>query len=382
MALLNHDNYYYFGRGEPEWRSRTSLYVISHKDYDDTDYWLVDIFAPDGIVKIKDYVPADILQRAREGTLTLLMHNSHEAFHDIVDPIYYHIVEHLAIPPKQIILLSESAIIRKVIKEVAAFHNKDEIQARWIRIFEYNITIDKLGLRPDSYVSPTLHFKHYDKKFLNLNRRWRFHRSILVGLLEIFGLRDKGFVSLADHSDGGGNWIDVVAQVRHITDNPDIIKLYEDNAELVSNIPPLYLDTTELHINRAILTNSTDEYYNNSYFSVVSETTFFKEFGEGVFLSEKIFKPVYKMHPFIVVSRPGTLEAFRSIGYRSFSEIIDESYDLEEDDGKRMLMIVKEIERLCNLDEEQLRAFLTKAKEICDHNYKTLVTKTNWITPV
>ena len=203
-----------------------------------------------------------------------------------------------------------------------------------------------------------------------------------MGLLEIYGLREKGFVSLADHSDGGGNWIDTLGMIPFTTDNADIIKLFEDNSELVSNIPPLYLDTTDLHINRARLTPSTDSYYQNSYFSVVTETTFFKQFGEGVFLSEKIFKPVYKMHPFILLSRPNTLDAFRSIGYRSFSEIIDESYDLEEDDGKRMLMIVKEIERLCNLNEDELQHFLTVAKEICLHNFNTLVNKKDWITIV
>jgi hypothetical protein len=378
MALLNHDNYYYFGRGDPVLRTSTSLTVVRSLQtyYNDTDYWLIDFFAADGIAKIKDYVPKDILQRAREGKITLLMHNSHEAFHDIVEPIYCYIVEQLNIPPKQILLLSESAIIRNEIAEVAAMYNKEEILAEWIRIFEYNIRLSSCRREP------TLAFKHYEKKFLNLNRRWRFHRSLLVGLLEIFGLREKGFVSLADHSDGGGNWIDVVGQVRHITNNPNIIKLYEDNADRVLQIPPLYLDTTELQINRAILTSSTDEYYTNSYFSVVTETTFFKEFGEGVFLSEKIFKPVYKMHPFIVLSRPGTLKAFRSIGYRSFNEIIDESYDLVEDDGERMLMVVREIERLCNLDDEQLRNFLTKAKEICSHNYRILVSKTKWTTPV
>ena len=384
MALLNPYDYYYFGRGEPEHRTNTGLHMVKRldRDYDDGDYWLVDFFSHEGIMKMKDFIPEPILDRIRSGTVTLVMHNSHEAFHDIVEPIYQYIVTELNLPPKQILLLSESAAIRKPITEVAMRYNREHIRAEWIRIFEYNITVNKMMLDQPKKNFPTLQHKTYDKKFLNLNRRWRYHRSILVGLLEIFGLREKGYVSLANHTDGGDTWDSLLAMVPHVVKDNTIIDLFAANAEKIAAIPPLYLDTTELHINRAILTDSTNQYYADSYFSVVTETTFFKQFGEGVFLSEKIFKPVMMHHPFIVLSRPRTLEAIRSIGYKSFGEIIDESYDLEEDDDKRLLMIVREIERLSNLDGEDLLQFLDKAKTICHFNYTVLNRKTKWITTV
>jgi hypothetical protein len=84
-------------------------------------------------------------------------------------------------------------------------------------------------------------------------------------------------------------------------------------------------------------------------------------------------------HPFIIASVPNTLEIYKIMGYKTFSSIIDESYDQELDDGKRMLMIVDEIERLCNLNESELIEFLSAAKEICDYNFNLLISKKHFI---
>lgn len=382
MALLNYDNFYYFGRGEPEHRISSGLYMVKpfQSEYQDTDYWLIDFFADEGLARIKDYVPYDILERARNGTLILLLHNSHEAFHDIIDPIYDYIVDQLSIPPKQILLLSESAKIMDPINEIARLRGKEPIRAEWIRMFEYNVYAGRPIDDTNYFPCNTLEHKHYEKKFLNLNRRWRFHRPILVALLEVLNVREQGYISLAGHSDGGSNWLDVLSMAPLVIADEETNQLLADNHDKIASIPPLYLDTKDLHINQPYLTPSTDQYYENSYFSIVTETNFYKEFGEGAFLSEKIFKPVFKKHPFIVLSRPGTLQVFRDIGYRSFSEIINEDYDLEQDDDKRMMMIVKEVQRLSNLNEQELSDFLTKAKEICDYNCNHLMQKTSWIT--
>jgi hypothetical protein len=70
----------------------------------------------------------------------------------------------------------------------------------------------------------------------------------------------------------------------------------------------------------------------------------------------------------------------RSIGYKTFGSIINEDYDSEEDDCKRMLMIVDEIDRLCNLSDNELRVFLDSAKEITEYNYNVLLNKTEFLT--
>jgi hypothetical protein len=150
----------------------------------------------------------------------------------------------------------------------------------------------------------------------------------------------------------------------------------------VRTLPPLFLDTTELHINRAEPTVNTNKYYENSYFSVISETTYFTKewYYAARFLSEKAFKTIAMKHPFILVSVPNSLEIYKIMGYKTFSPLIDESYDQEKDDGKRMIMILNEIERLCNLNNIELEQFLKKVKIICEYNYNMLMSKNKFIT--
>ena len=49
--------------------------------------------------------------------------------------------------------------------------------------------------------------------------------------------------------------------------------------------------------------------------------------NETIFLSEKIFKPIYCCQPFIVFGNPGTLKELHNLGFKTFSDFWDESYD-------------------------------------------------------
>jgi hypothetical protein len=114
---------------------------------------------------------------------------------------------------------------------------------------------------------------------------------------------------------------------------------------------------------------------------VISETTYHTKewYPNARFLSEKTFKAIAMTHPFILVSVPGSLEVLKAMGYKTFSPIIDESYDTELDDGKRMIKILNEIERLCNLNQSELEKFLIEAREICEYNYNVLILKTDFV---
>jgi hypothetical protein len=68
------------------------------------------------------------------------------------------------------------------------------------------------------------------------------------------------------------------------------------------------------------------------------------------------------------VSTPNFLESLKSVDYKTFDGLIDESYDQEPDDFKRMVMIVNEIKRLINLTPLEKAEFCAKAKPICKHN--------------
>lgn len=363
--ILNKRNILYYGNNGPEPRPESSLFNL--RDFNDTDYWYIDFFHGYHLSDATKNIPDDILNRIRAGEATLIFNNSHEAYHDVVEYIYLYFVDGLAIPPEYITLLSESAIINEEVKVVANKYSLPEIKTEWLRIFENNIcTVNHAPLN-------TLEHKTYTKKFLNLNRRWRVHRPLFVALLKVNNLLNQGYVSMAP-ADDNQDWNRIWDRI--IYHEPDLI---EHRDEIV-NMDPLYLDTHEMHINQVRLTESTDQYYMDTYFSIVTETNFYQEYGPGLFLSEKVFKPVGKKHPFLVLGRPHTMKKFNQIGYRRFSDIIDESYDDEVDDRKRMNMVVEETQRLCNLSGNELLDFLSKAKEITEYNYQVIINKKEFIT--
>jgi hypothetical protein len=66
-------------------------------------------------------------------------------------------------------------------------------------------------------------------------------------------------------------------------------------------------------------------WYDRTNFSLVAETL---PTGEQLFVSEKTFKPIILMHPFIVYGSRGTLAYLHKLGFQTFDHVIDESYDL------------------------------------------------------
>ena len=102
---------------------------------------------------------------------------------------------------------------------------------------------------------------------------------------------------------------------------------YFDSAELPLNMPnetghPMHSCWLSLFEENA-----------SSLVHVVTETSYF---GRKCHLTEKTFKPICLQMPFVLVSNAGSLEYLRSYGFRTFSDIWDESYDLELDDFLRL----------------------------------------------
>jgi hypothetical protein len=266
-----------------------------------------------------------------------------------------------------------------------------EFRSRWVRRFEHDVQVNRLsmgfdgppiidgvpGIRlPDPI---TLESKHYDKKFLCFNRRWRGHRTALVSLLHALDLLKHGHVSLG-RADDNRNWLAASSRNKYFMDNHEeaLALLSSVEEEMITSFPELYLDSNDLVTNKALLDASTNYLYNETYFSVVTETLFFikeRPGDYGRFLSEKTFKPVAMKHPFIIVSTPRFLEKFNELGYKSFRPWINEDYDLENDDATRMMMIIREIERLVNLSAAELEEFLVAMRDICEHNYQLLKNK-------
>jgi hypothetical protein len=289
--------------------------------------------------------------------------------------------------------MSESASILDEIKKYSTLYNVADMKCVWTRIMEFDIQSTKKVMIASHLTGPrTLQNKIYIKKFINFNRRWRLHRPVLVGLLYATKLINEGYVSLA-LSDDNRSWETVwPSMLQYHANTPGITSLLKNNENEILNLPGLYIDTDELINNRAEFVNSTNYLYEDTYFSVVSETNYYTSnvgenghptmsyHGGGVHLTEKTFKTIVNMHPAILVSPPHSLIKLRELGYKTFSPWIDESYDLELNDSERMLKILAEIKRLCELTPTELSEFLINLKPICTFNKHVLLTQTMFTT--
>jgi len=383
MRLLNKSKILYLDEVGGIWKHKSAnlelLQKISGWD-ENRFYYFVEVKNFSAVRKLKDELPKIILDVLKNGLIDIILCNSHEAFHSLIEPLYYDFIIPLNLNEDNVIMVSESADIKFQIKNLAEQTGKKPVRCIWTRIFEFNVAEQINSQVSQGKTFPTLHFKTYDKKFINFNRRWRLHRPVLVGSLEARQLLKYGFVSLAASEDGF-NWNniwDIIMDKHPVEKFPYISNLLKENEQTIRSLPPMYLDTEELIYNKATLLRSTDHYYQNTYFSLVNETNFYINIpGEepGRFFSEKTFKPIGERHPFILVNPPYSLSKLREIGYQTFNPYINESYDQELDDDKRLKMILDEVERLCNLTDNELAYFLANVSPICDHNQQVLRNK-------
>jgi hypothetical protein len=127
-------------------------------------------------------------------------------------------------------------------------------------------------------------------------------------------------------------------------------------------------------------------FFENSYFSVVTETLYYQQYSVpnqnyvgyvqafmGQFLTEKTYKPIAMKHPFILLGPAHSLRMLRERGYKTFSPFIDESYDEIENDNLRLQAVVEEVKRL---SESDLVEFTYQIKDIVEHNEKLLRSQT------
>ena len=110
----------------------------------------------------------------------------------------------------------------------------------------------------------------------------------------------------------------------------------------------------------------------NNLLYIVTETFYNNYMLEGRYrdVSEKTWKPIALQMPFIMIHTPFALKRLRDLGYKTFHNIWDESYDDIKDDRDRMKAIVDLVVYLNNRTD--FRAMIDSCREIVEHNFSIL----------
>ena len=210
-----------------------------------------------------------------------------------------------------------------------------------------------------------------EKKFTCLNGYYRETRIIIVSELFRNGLENDGYISCIGNygEDPSTEWeLDNV--------DKDLIKYYMD---IIYPKIPIVVDLEkdiEL-IEPYIGLSYVHEMYTNSYFNIITETSYNWDsssiIDNNIFLTEKTYRPIFGMQPFIVVSNPGFLKFLKSMGFKTFPEFFDESYDEIENPIERMNTIVNEIKKICSLSLEELHDRYYNIFDKLEHNRNRLI---------
>lgn len=366
---------------------------MNHLDVPDRKIYYVEFMGIDTfkIYKLEDYVEPEFIDQIRNGDLALYIHQTGHGYHECAEEIYLHVVFRDKVPIKNLIVSSESLDFQNAVQWAANKYNVEPYRTRVAFEFE---AYGNLWIKEDKRVVPTeLRYKQYDKKFITLNGYYRDHRAAIIFLLASYGLLDQGYVSF-NIKYGGVNGHDTLTNLfRRMGHVPEIVELFHANRDKLTKIDSILLDTTYDQQGRNLAQPEEQhiEFFNNTYFTILTETNFPEMRKEdyvhnpdhlydyiGRLYSEKTFRCIAYKHPFLATGPMHFLKGLQWLGYKMFHPYIDESYDNEPDGAKRLLMIAKEAKRLCELEGEDLRLWLSNVRKICDYNYKVLQNKKNF----
>jgi len=106
--------------------------------------------------------------------------------------------------------------------------------------------------------------------------------------------------------------------------------------------------------------------YLDYYIEIVCESN--TELDQYTFLSEKIYKPLYYGQPFGLIGNRGTLEHLRKMGFETYPEIFDESYDTHPRWQDRFDSLTSDIKTLLTLSDKDFENIIYSVGDKSIHN--------------
>jgi len=200
------------------------------------------------------------------------------------------------------------------------------------------------------------------KKFVNFNRRAHLHRLFLTDMILGAGIEKDMILTM-----GAGPYKTPVPDPSSEILNDRKFDVFDERLQNVKKRMPITYDITDFYGNNPVDLNL--KAHLDSYICITSETFFFRGRGHvNMFFSEKTFKPIVTLQPFIMVNYARSLENLRRLGYKTFHPYIDETYDLIEEGDARLHAIFNEIARLNRLSDEELKQMMVDLLPILEHN--------------
>ena len=211
-------------------------------------------------------------------------------------------------------------------------------------------------------------WKMPSKTFLSLNYRPRPHRTMLLALFNKHHLLSKSYFSFCGMHDDqhiGGTYNN-----SHIggldLDHSEVDGLQDRLAEFIldNNWPEQYYDVIYDSGNKDMA-----KYYEDSLVNITTETNFYSDI---ISVTEKMFKPIRYMQPFVLVGAPYSLKHLKDLGFRTFEDFWDESYDLTVDHNQRLKKVMETCNQISNFTHKETLEMRKLLQARLEYNFNLL----------
>jgi len=256
----------------------------------------------------------------------------------------------------------------KFVFSCANVHPIDEIQTVYYSFWERQPRYENLSFFQEKAhvekIGPRVSRPH---KFICLNRRPHAGRLALVS--ELFDYKDQGLLSLGRSGQMYKGYYEEQEEL-FMKGYPTSFDKYIEK-DIRSHIPLRINDGRNPEFENPVHDWATEKFF-DSYLHICPETYQYT-CKNRTFFSEKIFKPIMFLQPFVIVGEPYALRALKNMGYKTFSNWIDESYDGIENNDMRLRAAVRASIEFFTKPEEELKDIISDMSHVLSHNSSMLV---------
>ena len=282
---------YFKAQIHPPFRERNITWVSKEDIGDERHIYLIPNYSPSFFEQNEqigfDCISQKYIRDVREGRAKIVIYHIMEGYSGMTNNRDLEIIDKwikkAKIPATNVYYIHGNLKIEEICK-------KRRYKFKCIGVSTFDNWLDNNLVPPQS-----VQFYINDDKylFLSYNRNQRPHRISFCSALLENNLLEKGKVS--------AGWFDLED---HRDVHPWAPRLYEN--------VPIEIDKT---IDYNLANDITIPNYESTFVSVVTETHVDKDI---LFLSEKIWKPIFVGHPFILFGNPGTLKKLKELGIKTF----------------------------------------------------------------
>jgi hypothetical protein len=165
----------------------------------------------------------------------------------------------------------------------------------------------------------------------------------------------------------------ILGNSKHLDDefktNSEFVKFVDSNRGSLDNVPTQVARDESGHPD--VLTSqgwsNNCDIYDKSAVSIICET---HETNDSTFVTEKTYRSILNRHPFVIRAAFPILKHLQALGFKTFSDFIDESYDESSEISLEYSnLLVERAEQLLSAVKQHPE----KIQAVVDHNYNMLL---------